>query len=74
MSGDPAAVVHELAVQARKLLEKKRAPSSVEVSVEDCEITRSLLVSRSEDLMKKYPNMTIPQLNRHFHEMVERSI
>lgn len=68
-------VIHDLAVEARKLMQEERRiqRASGKVSDEDRDLIRSTLSSLAEFLIRNY-ELTIPQSRRYLEEMLTVTI
>ena len=73
---DVGRIIHEVAEETGKLIaeQKHTEKMMLEVSSEDRELTRTILLSRAEELRKAYPKMTVPEIRRHLIQMVTVSV
>ena len=69
-------IIHELAEETGKLIaeQKHTEKMMLQISWEDRELTRSILLSRAKELRQQYPGMTIPEIRRHLIQMVTVSV
>lgn len=70
------ALMHELAEETDKIIteEKHTQEKMREISWENRELTRTILVSRAQELRREYPTMSIATIRRHLVQMVSVSV
>lgn len=73
---DVGTIVHELAEATGQMIaeHKRTQEKMLEISWKDREVTRSILLTRAEELRKEYPEMTVPEIRRHLIQMVTVSV